>query len=263
MMATPVTDALWSAVNRLSQLPLGAESVQATLRTVASSGVTLIAAVHECGVTVLHDGRPSTDAATGGVVYEVDNFQYDVDQGPCLHALLSGDATEISSMAAEQRWPTYASFAAERGLCSSLSLPLTLGHGAPLAAPVVSSPGIAAAVAAGRVGVMNLYSDREAPFSADERWVAEAFATHAAAALANARAFEAAQRLTVELQVALRSRAGIEQAKGILMARHGVSADEAFDLLRQRSQRANRKLRDIAEELVAATATAGSVPAEN
>jgi AmiR/NasT family two-component response regulator len=49
---------------------------------------------------------------------------------------------------------------------------------------------------------------------------------------------------------ALDSRAVIAQAKGILMGRHGLSADAAFDLLSKESQLTNRKLRDIAQDLV-------------
>lgn len=257
-MPIAVSDALWNAISELARLLLGEESVTATLQRVASSAVTLIEAVEECGVTVAHDGRPSTDAATGGVVYEIDNYQYDVDQGPCLHALLTGEVVEIPSMGAEQRWSTYAAFAAERGINSSLSLPLTVRRDeVSLARPVVDDAPVAAAVADGRVGVVNLYSRREGLFSEEERWGAQTFAGQAAVAIHNARRYETTHRLTTELQAALSSRAVIEQAKGILMAQHHVPAEQAFDLLRTRSQRSNRKLRTIAQELVEATVAHG------
>jgi len=54
-----------------------------------------------------------------------------------------------------------------------------------------------------------------------------------------------------DLHQALTSRAVIDQAKGILMAAHGISADEAFTRLADRSQSENRKLRDLAAEFVA------------
>lgn len=57
----------------------------------------------------------------------------------------------------------------------------------------------------------------------------------------------------MHLDEAMRSRAVIEQAKGILMARSQLSPDEAFDMLRRVSQRENRKLRDIAADLVERT----------
>jgi response regulator NasT len=52
------------------------------------------------------------------------------------------------------------------------------------------------------------------------------------------------------LQGAFGRRALIEQAKGILMARHSVDADRAFELLRDHSQHNGRKLVDVAQALV-------------
>ena len=52
------------------------------------------------------------------------------------------------------------------------------------------------------------------------------------------------------------SRAGIEQAKGILMERHKIKEDEAFTILTHASQQTNTKLRDVADELV----QTGAVP---
>jgi hypothetical protein len=61
---------------------------------------------------------------------------------------------------------------------------------------------------------------------------------------------DGAYRMTQQLQEGLTSRAVIDQAKGTLMAQHRVSAEEAFELLRRQSQRENRKLRELAQELV-------------
>jgi AmiR/NasT family two-component response regulator len=69
-------------------------------------------------------------------------------------------------------------------------------------------------------------------------------------ALANAQLYASAYRMTQQLQEALTSRAVIDQAKGILMGQRGMGVDEAFAVLRTTSQRENRKLRDIAQELV-------------
>jgi AmiR/NasT family two-component response regulator len=76
------------------------------------------------------------------------------------------------------------------------------------------------------------------------------FVAHAATSLANATAFSAARVLSEQLQEALESRAVIEQAKGILMARHGIDADRAFEQLREQSQHSNRKVRDLAADVV-------------
>jgi AmiR/NasT family two-component response regulator len=52
------------------------------------------------------------------------------------------------------------------------------------------------------------------------------------------------------LQGAFGRRAVIEQAKGILMARHAVNADKAFDMLREHSQHSGRKLVEVAEAII-------------
>jgi AmiR/NasT family two-component response regulator len=71
--------------------------------------------------------------------------------------------------------------------------------------------------------------------------------------LANVQAYWDAQQLSENLAQAMKSRATIEQAKGILMASRGCGADEAFEILVRASQRENRKLRDIAHQIVVST----------
>jgi AmiR/NasT family two-component response regulator len=51
----------------------------------------------------------------------------------------------------------------------------------------------------------------------------------------------------------MESRAVIEQAKGVLMAQRGIDSQQAFEMLRDASQRYNRKLRDIATGIVEST----------
>jgi hypothetical protein len=62
-----------------------------------------------------------------------------------------------------------------------------------------------------------------------------------------------------QLREAMRTRAVIEQAKGIAMARFGLSADLAWSYLVRQSQESNTKVRVIAEQLVNSV----SVPAES
>jgi hypothetical protein len=117
----------------------------------------------------------------------------------------------------------------EQGISSSLSLPLLALDEA--------------------VGALNLYSRDHAGFASSEA-VGEVFAARAAVTMANAAAYYRATELVGHLSLALDHRDVIAQAKGILMAKEGVSSDEAFDILRRASQRANRKLYDIATEII-------------
>ncbi|WP_409332761.1 ANTAR domain-containing protein [Trujillonella humicola] len=91
--------------------------------------------------------------------------------------------------------------------------------------------------------------------------VARDVARYAARLVDDAGAQATAVDLVGHLRVALRSRAVIEQAKGVLMERHGGSADDAFHRLVGQSQRRNRKLREIAAEVVASAGTPGGVTA--
>ncbi len=71
--------------------------------------------------------------------------------------------------------------------------------------------------------------------------------------------YESTAKLAQQLDLAMQSRAVIEQAKGILMGQRLCTADEAFTLLVDLSQRSNRKLRDVAQALVdSATSPDGS-----
>ncbi len=77
------------------------------------------------------------------------------------------------------------------------------------------------------------------------------FAPYAAVAAGNLYAYRSARDMADNLQIALASRAVIDQAKGILMERHKFTADQAFQVLARISMQANRKLRDVADHLVA------------
>ena len=105
------------------------------------------------------------------------------------------------------------------------------------------------AVEDGIIGALNLYSRSPHAF-ADNEQMATVFVAHAAAALANAQAYSAAQALSEQLRTALDSRAVIEQAKGVLMRDHQCDAEEAFEMLKHASQHTNRKLRDVAATIV-------------
>jgi GAF domain-containing protein len=105
-------------------------------------------------------------------------------------------------------------------------------------------------------GALNLYSCGPNGFA--EHATALVFAAQAAVVLANSQAYWAAQHLSSQLEIALTSRAAIEQAKGILMATSGVGADEAFELLRTESNTTNRKLRDVAADLIRGVKPSGS-----
>jgi GAF domain-containing protein len=100
------------------------------------------------------------------------------------------------------------------------------------------------------VGALNLYSRRERAFTDRDRETGELFASQAAIVLANAQAYWDARELSTGLGEAMKNRAVIEQAKGVLMGAQGYDEDEAFQVLVRASQRENVKLRAIAQRIV-------------
>jgi len=72
----------------------------------------------------------------------------------------------------------------------------------------------------------------------------------------NAARFSSAEDRAQNMMAAMQSRAVIEQAKGIIMARERCTPDQAFQVLVKASQHRNMKLRDVAGAIVRATRTA-------
>jgi GAF domain-containing protein len=200
------------------------------LHQVAELTIQAVPGAHHVGITLMVDGKLTTSVFTHPEVPEIDQAQYRTGDGPCVDAYRTGTPHRIKSTLEPGRWQEFRHSAALHGVLSTLSLPLVVGE-----API---------------GAMNMYAEIEEAFGEDDQRVAELFATQAAFLLANAQAYWDARILSENLAQAMDSRAEIEQAKGIIMATMGVTADGAFDQLKQQSQYENIKLRDIAREIV-------------
>ena len=223
-------DALNEGLHSLTTFVVGRQTLAETLDRVAALARDTVPGADVVGLTLVKDGRPTTSVFTDPTSPEIDQAQYEADAGPCVYALKSGQILRVDSTEREDRWPDFAKAARHRGIYSTLSMPLL----------VTSEP----------VGALNLYGRSEGAFSNGQESVAAAFATQASVAVANAQAYWEAKEVADHLHQAMKSRAVIEQAKGMLMAAQGCGPDEAFDLLVRASQRSNRKLRDVAQELV-------------
>jgi AmiR/NasT family two-component response regulator len=67
--------------------------------------------------------------------------------------------------------------------------------------------------------------------------------------------------LSRQLQEALTGRDVIAQARGALMARHGVTADAAYTMLRRSSRQSSTPLRRVAEDIMGSTQAANGLTA--
>lgn len=172
-------------------------------------------------------GRIETPAATDDAARAVDRIQYETGQGPCLDAIREHESFLTSDLAREDRWPQFASRAEqETGIHSMLGFRLFVREDT--------------------LGALNLFSRQVGAFDESHVAVGASFAAHAALAMSNA-----AERQTREgLELALEGSRIIGLAIGILMEQRQVDRESAFSILSSASQRANLKLRELAERLV-------------
>lgn len=219
-----------ASLAQLAGLVLSEKTVDAVLELLVSLGASSIPHTDAASVSVVRTGHFETSNATSQEVRVVDERQYRRGQGPCVEAIRSGRRHNVVVARELGRWPDFAAAALAAGFKATLSTPLQ---------------------AQDRIlGALNLYSRSEDAFGETEAEQAGRFAQHAAAVLANAIDLTRAEKVNQQLQEALRSREVIAKAQGILMVRNRCTSEEAFDLLRHGSQRSNRKLRDVAAEIV-------------
>lgn len=189
------------------------------------------------GVMLVHgDKRIETAAFTDDSVKNADLLQLELHEGPCLSAMAGGDHFRIDNTTTDQRWPSWCPAVAELGIRSVISVWLANGDKKP-------------------VGSLLVYSHRTNAFDEEDVAVARILGAHAAIAVRRLRRDEAVNR-------AIDSRTVIGQAEGVIMAKYSVSPDQAFAALTRCSQAANRKLRDIATEVVRLQALPVTTPAE-
>ena len=228
------SESLSKGLEAMSRFFVGDATLQETLQRVSELACEAVGGADIAGITMLVQGRPRTAVFTDDTSPQIDAAQYETGVGPCLDAFRYQQVFRIDDMETDKQWPPFSESAgAQTGIASSLSLPLSVRHEG--------------------VGALNLYSRSRAAFTDDDVEAALQFASHAAIVLANSQAYWDAHQLGEDMAQAMRSRATIEQAKGILMAAQRCSPDESFQLLVRASQRENRKLREIAEEIVSRT----------
>src|SRR4051794_25917047 len=217
-------------MHELSHLLVSEENIDTTLQRVADLAARVIDDCDAAGVTLVQDGRYVTAAYTDERTLAVDRGQYDRGHGPCLQAIADREVLRFDIDEAEERWPDFVMDARGNDVWSFLAAPLML-------------QGVA-------IGALNLYSSKPGGFTALDDVLIALFTGQASVAVGNAKVYTDAVLLTTQLREAISSRAVIEQAKGVLMARDGIDADAAFERLRHDSQHRNIKLRAIAQEIV-------------
>jgi GAF domain-containing protein len=223
----------------LSRILLVDRPLGEVLEEVALLAKRVLPETPEVSVTLLSGGHAETAAFTGSLAVHLDERQYERGFGPCLDAAVSGEKVPLVMADPDNPYPDFARIAQRQGVTHSLSV------GLPVTAPTV--------------GALNLYSSTGRPFSDDAIRIVGIFASFAAIVVASAGLHRDLANLTGQLKTAVRSRAVIDQAKGIIMARDRCTDQEAFEVLVRTSQKRNVKLRLLAEQLVSGVAPATDV----
>ncbi|NUT95176.1 MAG: GAF and ANTAR domain-containing protein [Saccharothrix sp.] len=207
----------------IARMLQGQSGEQETMDAITRAAVGTVPGAEHAGImTVLGRREVRTVATTGELPCEVDQAQFDVGEGPCLRALFDEKVVSVPDLARDPRWPAFSARAVELAVGSMLSFQLFVQDD--------------------DLGALNLYALDAHAFGDESEHVGGLFAGHAAIALATAQQRD-------HFGEAVRTRDLIGQAKGILMERHKLTADQAFAVLARASQLTNTKLRDIAEQL--------------
>jgi GAF domain-containing protein len=229
-MADPVARAV-GAFALLARIVMNEQSLGQVLHQVADLARTTVPGADEVSVTLIERGRPTSVAFTGDLAVVLDERQYRNGFGPCVDAARRGQVITIEDTAHCPAYPDFATLARRKGVCRTLSV------------NVPTRQGITAA--------LNIYgSGVTGPFDRAAVDLAVSFAGYAAIALLNAALYAAAVTEADQLRQAMVSRAGIEQAKGIVMRDRRCTAEEAFIVLRDLSSTTNHKVRDIAQSVI-------------
>ena len=217
-------------LSALLGVQLGSAPLDAVLQQLVEISLETLDGADEVSTTLVRDDRAFTAAYTGQLAMDADELQYERGYGPCIDAGVTGTVLLVEDTRTETRWPDYIAHVRERGVASSLSLPI----------PVQTQV----------VGALNCYSRTPRAFTPEMVEVGLELAGHLGVAIANAVSHADALRMADDMRAAMASRAVIEQAKGVIMAQNRCDAEAAFAILSRASQARNRKLRDVAQDLV-------------
>ena len=183
------------------------------------------------GMALAEEGELRSTVGFPAGAEALERIQNEHQAGPCVEAFHSGAVLAIPDLEAyADRWPAYCAAARKRGFGSAVGIPLRLS-------------GVA-------VGAVDLYAVGHRAWPAEDLEAAVVLADMITAYLINASKIRQQEQLTEQLQSALESRTVIEQAKGVIAARNGVSVDDAFDRIRRHARTHHVTVRAVSDAIV-------------
>ena len=219
----------------LQEMVLNSGDVSSFLHELAalvSSTLSTTAGTLHCGVTVVRHRKPTVAAGSDERARSLDELQNGFDDGPCLTALRRHETLLVRDISRERRWPEYLGEAAEQGIGLILAIPMELKGGGE--------------------AVVNLYAEKPDSLSPSDIATAQNFVANASKSLQLALKLAALRGTSNDLEDAMKSRATIDMAVGVIMAQNRCTQEEAIQELTRSSSGRNTKLRETAAEVVGA-----------
>ncbi len=183
-----------------------------------------------CAVTIKMRRRPHTVAGSSERAVELDHLEQVIGDGPCLRAMREMSPVIIDDVSADLRWPEVTRAFADAGVHSALGVPLKIDGEARAA--------------------LNFFAAQPGAFTPDVYDKAVGFAAAAHSTLKLSVRIDTAENRADDLEAAMQSRTAINLACGVIMAQNRCSQAEAMDILTKVSSNRNRKLRDVASDLI-------------
>ena len=217
---------------QLSQVAFAGRSVRGVLEQLATIAVAAIDGCDGAGLTLGYEGGDAVTASSDPVAAALDSTQGDMGEGPCVVCQQTGRTEELDAAEAGPPWPRLAEVARRHGILSCLGVPLVFD---------------------GEVlGALNLYSRARRAGSPELQEAGTSLAHRVSSVVANAQRYATAQLEVSRLCQLMRgSEDELAQATGILMARHGWTADSALAHIREDARRQGRSDEDAARLVVA------------
>lgn len=225
-MTSASTDRLAQVFVELADTLVADFDLIAFLHTLTDASVEVLD-VQAAGLMLADQRGALRSAAATGEIGSLERFEIEQGKGPCIDSCASGrPVVNVDADEARRRWPQFSALAAQAGFVAVHALPLRLRGEV--------------------IGAVNLYCAHARVLSDAEINVAQALADVATIGLIQQRIIRDTTVLTDQLQTALNSRVLIEQAKGVIAERDGMTPSEAFAMLRSYARTHGMTLTDVA-----------------
>jgi GAF domain-containing protein len=226
------TAGLRQALDQLADLRSSPVSVEEALERVVTTADALFGVDGTALMLIDRDQALRNLAASDARAALLERLQAEHGEGPCVDAFEDKEPVAAGDLATDDRWPSFGPAAAGGGLLAVLASPIPYSDHA--------------------VGVVAVFAGEAHQWAEAEREAIVAFTELVALLVLNAMQAAERGKLAGELQVALDSRVVIEQAKGVLVGRHGITTRQAFERLRRQARDQRRPLSEVARAVVSA-----------